>query len=439
MASQVQDIYSMKLSPAILGLNQERDKQNYIAKNGKDAWEAIAGSADGKKVGLAGSQFDRQYFDYHSRTFKSFNEKGTVESAAELAAKEDAMRRQLTVSDKDREAIKTLIRNGWTQTDAEKAVLRNKSNPNANNGSNQVKHTGGIANSSGNYFLEKGELVVSKNFKNGGYALSDNLPSVGTNALSSSSNSSLKGLDDLSDIIKRFEATISNLKDIKIEGLDKLNDIKIEGLDKLVDLKIEGLDKLKDIKIEGIDNLKDIKIEGIDSLKDIKIEGIDQLKDLKIDGLDKLTNIQIEGLENLQNIKIDGLSELRDIKIIGIEDLKDVTVKRESSVGADTSDALASTLKDFDSRIMNVEENFDSKLEIINTKVAESVGGLPAMQMKQDSDMAELRRELIATTSEISTVDSTIKRFKQEVSSILESLDAKNNSILTHLYSIKRN
>jgi len=348
----------------------------------------------------------------------------------------------------------------WERFKKEHQIKGEKRTLNTNNNSNRVFHNGGIANNTGTYFLEQGERVLPKNFKDGGQALSD----VSSASMSRQSYSvELEGLDTFEELVDTFEESISKLSSIKIEGLDKLTNIKIENIDKLTDIKIEGIselrdisikdvdkltdihiegvDKLTNIKIEGLSELRNIKIEDVDKLTSIKIEGIDQLRDLRIEGIEQIRDIKVEGLSELKNIKIEGSENLRDIKIIGIEELKDVSINsnNQSSVGADTKDMLTSALKDFDSRVLNLEESSSKQIDIIKTTVTDLVNDLPTISMVQKSDIDNLKKEITDTNSEISNLASSIKSLNQELSIKVKEINDKQNTAMTHIYSIKRN
>lgn len=305
---------------------------------------------------------------------------------------------------------------------------------NDNNLSRQVKHNGGVAHKSGSYFLEGGEVVIPKGFANGGNVTSESLVSRQTK---NDQSIGIEGLDTFDKIVKTLEKSLDKLTNIKIEGIDKLTDIKIEGLSELKNIKIEGLSELKNIKIEGLSDLRDIKIEGLSELKNVQIEGLENLKNIQIEGIEKLTNIRVEGIDQLHDISIKGLENLRDIKIIGIDELKDVSVK-PSAVGADTGDMLASTLKDFDSRVVNLEKNSSNQISLIKSTVDEAISNIPAMDMTQKSEIAEIKKDLMTTSSEVSNLNSSMKRFTQEVGVTLRELNDKQNTAMTHIYSIKR-
>ena len=325
--------------------------------------------------------------------------------------------------------------------DKGEVLTRNNDNPQkhfqggeVNNLSRQVKHNGGVAHKSGSYFLEGGEVVIPKGFANGGNVIPESLVSRQTK---NDQSIEIEGLDTFDKIVRTLEKSLDKLTNIKIEGIDKLTDIKIEGLNDLKDIKIEGLNDLKNIKIEGLSELRDIRIEGLSDLKNVQIEGLENLKNIQIEGLDKLSNIKVEGIDQLHDIKISGLENLRDIKILGVEELKDISIKN-SSVGADSGDALASTLKDFDSRVLNLEKNSSNQISLIKSTVDEAISNIPTMDITQRSEIAEIKKDLMTTSSEVSNLTSSMKRFTQEVSVTLKELNDKQNTAMTHIYSIKR-
>jgi len=306
-----------------------------------------------------------------------------------------------------------------------------------NNLSRQVRHNGGVAHKSGSYFLEGGEVILDKNFFGGDKSNQNNASSINSQP-AAKQKVEIEGLDTFEKIVNTLEKSLSKLTNIKIEGIDKLTDIKIEGLSDLRDIKIEGLSELKNIKIEGLSELKNIQIEGISDLRDIKIEGLDNIRDIKVEGLEKLTNIKIDNIDQLKDISIAGLENLRDIKIVGLDELKDINVK-SSSVGADMGDMFASTLKDFDSRVGNLEKSSADQISLIKTTVQDIVAELPILDINQKSEIAGLKQNLMATTSEVSNLTSSMKRFSQEVSVTLRDLNDRQNTAMTHIYSIKRN
>ena len=60
------------------------------------------------------------------------------------------------------------------------------------------------------------------------------------------------------------------------------------------------------------------------------------------------------------------------------------------------------------------------------------------MDITQRSEIAEIKKDLMTTSSEVSNLTSSMKRFTQEVSVTLKELNDKQNTAMTHIYSIKR-
>ena len=307
---------------------------------------------------------------------------------------------------------------------------------NQNNNSSQVRHNGGVAFKSGNYFLEGGEVILDKDYLRD-YQMRQS-KSISPAQGPATQKVEIEGLDNFDKIVKTLEKSLDKLTNIKIEGIDKLTDIKIEGLSDLRDIKIEGLSDLKNIKIENVEYLKNISIEGLSDLKDIQVVGLENIRDIKVEGLEQLTNIRIENLDQLKDIQVVGLENLRDIKIIGLDELKDINVK-QSSVGADMNDMLANTLKDFDSRVGNLEKSSSDQISLIKSTVKDIVAELPVLDINQKSELAGLKKDLMTTSSEVSSLASSMKRFTQEVAVSLKDLNDRQNTAMTHIYSIKRN
>ena len=385
MFSRLSRIYNSGLLNFYTFNSKNKRKQRYISKYGKDAFKNLQ--------------------DMAKRGFSDSTGVGPVEANPSfINASNNKIPYAYTLDSKRNKSIQELL----------EEIRKNSSNNKVygevisrNNNSNQVRHTGGIVNSTGTYFLEKGELVVSKNFKNGGEALSDSLKT--TTGINRSSKVEIQGIDELQNMVDGLSKVVDRLEKIKI------NDIKVDGLDELTNLKIEGLDNLRDIKIEGLDDLRDIRIEGIDNLKDIKVIGADNLKDIKIDGVDKLTSIKIEGLDELKKASLS-----------------------DKSVGSDISDKLADTLIDFDNRVSNLETSITDKINLIQTNVDDTVSSVDQFGQKNQEDLAELRLELSNTNSSITGINSYIERIKQEIAYTIEEVTRKQNNILTQLYSIRR-
>ena len=107
-------------------------------------------------------------------------------------------------------------------------------------------------------------------------------------------------------------------------------------------------------------------------------------------------------------------------------------------MGADSGDMLAGALKDFDTRVVNLENNSSNQVSLIKSTVNEAISNIPAMNMVQRSEIAEIKKDLMTTSSEVSSLNSSMKRFTQEVSVTLRELHDKQNTAMTHIYSIKR-
>ena len=252
---------------------------------------------------------------------------------------------------------------------------------------NTEMHTGGLINSTGNYKLEKDEVVLPKRFQKGG------------------------GVDALVDTMKASNGTSGSLTvDSKKfeESVEKLADISEK-------LKIQDVDKLKDIKIEGIDDLKDIQIEGADTLP---------------------TEIAIVGAENLPTeIAIVGAENLKDINIIGIEELRDVTVNVQGAVGAENADELARALENINTQILSIQDTSTEEIKIINDKVDIGLVSIPNLVDKQISDNATMYREINEVNSNISNMESSLHRLNLNYGTKFEEIDITLRSVLTHLHS----
>jgi hypothetical protein len=372
--------------------NSSNTKAALIAKHGEAAYEKMASM----------------------RAFNTDKKDASTAAAFEAAKNNPELRKRLFGGLPDNttltKEVQELIRQLKEKQDKanKETITRNNDNPNTssvydelNNLSRQVKHNGGIAHKSGSYFLEGGEVILPKGFAEGGNVTSESLISRQTGT---GQGVEITGLDSFDRIVKTLE-----------KSLDKLTNIKIEGIDKLTDIKIEGLSELKNIQIDGIESLKNIQIEGIEKLTNIKVEGADQLRDINITGLDNL----------------------RDINIIGIDELKDVSVK-SSAVGADSSDMLADALKDFDSRVINLERSSEDQVSIIKSMIDEAIASTPTKDMDTRSDIDDLRKNFMTTSSEVSNLHSSMKRLTQEISESMNDFQSKQNTIMTHVYSIKR-
>jgi len=405
--------------------NSSDIKAAMIAKHGSDTYEKMASM----------------------RAFNTDKKDASTAAAFEAAKNNPELRKRLFGGLPDSmtltKEVQELIRQLKEKQDKnnKETITRNNDNPNTssvydelNNLSRQVKHNGGMAHKSGSYFLEGGEVILPKGFAEGGNVTSESLISRQTGT---GQGVEITGLDSFDRIVKTLEKSLDKLTNIKIEGIDKLTDIKIEGLSELKNIQIDGIESLKNIQIEGVESLKNIQIEGVESLKNIQIEGVDKLTNIKIEGIESLKNIQIEGVEKLTNIKVEGADQLRDINIIGIDELKDVSVK-SSAVGADSSDMLADALKDFDSRVINLERGSEDQVSIIKSMIDEAIASTPTKDMDTRSDIDDLRKNFMTTSSEVSNLHSSMKRLTQEISESMSNFQSKQNTLMTHVYSIKR-
>ena len=246
------------------------------------------------------------------------------------------------------------------------------------------KHTGGMVPSTGKYFLEKGELVVSKNFKNGGVALSDTLDAKTISPISTS-------------------ITIDNIDELKklVDELKSL-EFKVDVGDTKVPVDTDN------VKVEiNTDNVKvPVDVAGVSIPVDMPDNPI------KVD-----TTTLEESINKLTSIK------LGDIK----------------AVGAEKEDKLALVLNDLSSQLHDLRQQHIKDIQIVNDKlgsVDSTKVALSDIQEKHQLDVAYLEKQFGEVKSELGSLSAKQTLKEQELKSLLSEQTLQINSIKTHLYSV---
>jgi hypothetical protein len=312
----------------------------------------------------------------------------------------------------------------------------------------------------GSYFLEKGELVVSKNFKNGGQALSDKLGSSGpldSRTLSTSSNGvNISNLDELKKIVEEFKG----LK-LKVDIADSKVPIDVIGVevpvnvgDARVKVDTEGATVKVDtegatvkVDTEGAKVKVDtegaiVKVDTEGAVVKVDIEGLSIPVDVsnavvKVDTEGVTIPVNIEGL----SIPVDVSSEAVKMDTTALEaainKLTSLKLDTSNAVGAEKGDKLASVIDNLNNQVLDLKTKQASDIQMISSKIdtVRQESSVNAVTDKLYLDRTAIEQQINDVSSNLNmAVSNQASKEAALVNKLIEH-DNKLNTMLTKLHS----
>jgi len=274
---------------------------------------------------------------------------------------------------------------------------------NSNANSSSVKHTGGMVGSTGNYLLERGELVVSKNFKNGG-AVANNFRSyaeggeVGSNQIPNTQSIDTSVIENaIVDALSSVELKVED-KTVKVDVGDSKVPVDMEGATIKVDVGDVS------VPVEVPTEALKVNVEGLSIPVDMPVEGIKVDTTSLDDSINKLASISIEGT---------------------------------NSVGAEKEDKLAVVLEELNSQISDLKDLRETDLEMLNTKIEKSSGDSRVTSIIEQSqlDNANIIKQINEVDSSIGNIMSAQDRQAMVINEKLSGFETRLNSITTKVYA----
>jgi len=264
------------------------------------------------------------------------------------------------------------------------------------------KHTGGMINSTGNYFLEKGELVVSKNFKNGGLALSDELDSKSLNIPTTSIT-----IDNIGELNKAIEELKS--VEFKVDVSDTKVPVDVSDATVKVDVG--------DAKVPVDVNDAKVSVDVGEAKIGVDVTGVKVPVDLPEATIKVDTSSFEAAVNKLTSLNLEGVG---------------------AAVGAEKNDQLATVLDNLSNQITDLKVRHTEDITMLNTKIEDtsSIAVLSDIQEKHTLDTAYLEKQINDLISDLNVLRSDKSGLSQEMNTRFMEQEAKLNRILTHVYSV---
>jgi len=302
-----------------------------------------------------------------------------------------------------------------------------------NNMSMPVMHTGGFVQHTGPAFLQEGELVLPKNFAEGGSVDNNQLSGILTNDKSISMVISNNSINELVNKLNEVELSV---EDKKLELVD--NKVTISNIDDIKNIKLAVDYESVKLSVDTSNVKIPVDITGLSIPVDVAG------KSVTVDTSNVKIPVDITGLSipvDITNtsVKLDlGDAELKLMAAIS-KAIESATINVNTStktVGSDAVDKLAQIVSDINNKIYTVNDKLTTVENKFNNVVNESNRINEVIDVRISNVKTIIDRDMNLLNSDLQNIRSDIKRVVQVNNVTFEGIGRNINEIRNHLSRI---